>query len=149
MAPITEEKYDGQPLLVSTTRLNDGMSIMFYKIGKESPQYEIEIYSHVRRSRNEDIIWLNNDEQDSSGDIRAYTFLKIDNAPEAPLPCDCYYSEGSIVYHAQITPEQATYINAASRLALKISLPGLVMDIGDSEIVVTDTVLNEWQRLTH
>lgn len=147
MAPITEEKHNEQTLLVSSSRLNDETSIMFYRIEKDEPEYEIEIYSHVSRSNSQDIIWLDYDAEYGCGDIHSDAFLKIDDALEETLPCHCYYSGDSIIFHAQIPTSALGLIQTASILQLRLSISGLVTHDGNNTIVLTDSMISEWKQV--
>ncbi|MGL5952798.1 Uncharacterised protein [Providencia rustigianii] len=147
MAPITEEKQDGQALLVSSSRLNDNTSIMFYRIEKEKPEYEIEIYSDAYRSKTEDVIWLDYDAEYHCGDIHSTAFLQTDTAQEEVLLCDCYYSGDSIIFHAQLSNKQLSSIKAADKLQLKLSTPGVVINNGHEILLLTESMLSEWQQI--
>ncbi|CAG9408559.1 hypothetical protein [Providencia alcalifaciens] len=147
MAPITEEKHDGQTLLVSSSRLNDGTSIMFYRIGTDKPEYEIEIYSHASRSSSEDIIWLDYDAEYGCGDVHSDTFLKIDDEAEEELSCHCYYSGDSIILHAQLPINTLRLIQASNRLQLRLSIAGLVINHGNHTILLSDRIISEWKQI--
>ncbi|MTC45624.1 hypothetical protein GKR71_07100 [Providencia sp. wls1922] len=147
MAPITEEKHDGQILLVSSSRLNDETSIMFYRIGTDKPEYEIEIYSHASRSSSEDILWLDYDAEYGCGDVHSDTFLKIDDGEEEGLPCHCYYSGDSIILHAQLPISTLHLIQTSNRLQLRLSISGLTTNHGNHTILLSDKIINEWKQI--
>lgn len=147
MPPITTEEHNGHPLVVSSTPFSDDMSVMFYRIKKDSPEYEIEIYSHTRHAATEDILWLDYDSEYGCGDVRTFATIQIDDQTEDALQSDGYYNDGSIIFHAQLTQQQAQRIKIADTLQLNLSIPGLIINKGNNSLVITKAMLNEWQQI--
>ena len=144
---ITKEMYEGNTMWVSTSRMSDALSIMFYRIEKEVPAYEIEIYSPSERAETEEINWRDYDADYQCGDVGSSAFLVIDQVEEVKVPSDCYYSDGTIVFHAQINRDLIEFIKVAQGLQIKILIPGLKIFDGNNLLILMPNMLREWQKI--